>query len=195
MNNPAILICAAVIAACCGCVVERRGPAVDEADAKGDAATRITHVQIAVQTLDEVANSGLLLPAVSPDGKHVAFLQHSGGRAQPDTLFTGRGAEQFSLHVQPIDKRGTAAKLIFPAGALWPTWSGDGRRLAFVIYDNSGRCELGVYELATGNIRRLGGQLKRMISPAIFTLGPCTGTKMTSPGSRTTSVSITPRSR
>ena len=78
--------------------------------------------------LGEVANSGLQLPAVSPDGRQIAYLRcDSGGPVELDALFDGKGLEAVSLRLRRFAD-GDEAAVVCPAGAAWPSWSA--RRLA-----------------------------------------------------------------
>ena len=115
---------------------------------------RITHVRAEVQPLGYIPNGGLQMPAASPDGRWVAYLDVAGPAVSPGALHTGEGLEGVSLHVCPAE-RAAAAREICAAGACWPCWSADGR-LAFLAYGAQGRCDVCVYDAQTRRTRRLG---------------------------------------
>jgi len=128
-------------------------------------------VQFQLESLGVVPNSGLLLPAVSPDGKWIAYLQVAGHRRiGVAALFDGKGLEAVSLHVRPVAP-GAAARVVCGSGAAWPAWSRDSKRLIFVAYSDTGRCDLGVYEVATGSVRRISTGLRGVMMPAISPSG------------------------
>lgn len=130
-----------------------------------------TYVQVQVEPLGEVPNSGLLLPVVSPDGQWIAYLQFRGEQSvELDSLFTGKGLEAVSLHVQEV-RTNAQVRLLCAVGAAWPAWSTDSKQLTFVAYNEAGRCDLIVYDITTGNTRRVSTGLKRMMMPAISPTG------------------------
>ena len=66
-------------------------------------AIRTVHTRVQVEPLGEIPNCGLQLPAVSPDGKWIAYLDYQSDKPiELSALFTGRGLEGMSLHVQPV---------------------------------------------------------------------------------------------
>jgi hypothetical protein len=160
-------LCVVSVAACWGCGRKPSPPAIEGQWLPA----RVTRVQVQPERLGELPNNGLQLPVVSPDGCWIAYLEFRGQEPLgPEALLTGRGLEAMSLYVQEV-RRGAPARLICPSGAAWPAWSGDSKRLAFVVYDPSGRCELGIYDVEAGADRRIGTGLKRMMMPAVSPSG------------------------
>ncbi len=145
-------IAAAVLSACWGCTPRSAAPDVQRRWEPG----RTTGVRVQAQPLGEVPNSGLQLPAVSPDEKWIAYLRNAGQRPPgPEALFTGRGLEDMSLHVRALAP-GAKSSAVCDSGAAWPAWSADGTQLIFVAHGEQGRSELRLYRPATGTTRRLG---------------------------------------
>lgn len=102
MTGRAVSVCLAMLCACCGCV---REPALPDAirDAAQWEQLASMQVRVSVQHLGKVPNSGLLLPAVSPDGRWVAYLEiTSGPEVYVDSLFSGKGLEGVSLSVREV---------------------------------------------------------------------------------------------
>ena len=147
-----------------GCVRRRKAPAVT---VSGESALlRAAHVRVEIQPLGEVDNSGLQLPAVSPDGKWVVYLSSRSDRPiEREALFTGRGLETMALCVRPAAP-GAAARVVCASGAAWPTFTADSRRLLFVAYGATGRCDLGIHDLAEGTTDRKSLGLAHMMMPA-----------------------------
>ncbi|MEO8139417.1 MAG: protein kinase [Gemmatimonadota bacterium] len=82
-----------------------------------------------------------VLPAISPDGKFLAFVAMSPGRAE--------------IFLQPTDGgRAVSITDSLPGSQESPDWSPDGRRLAFVSYD-SGGATIAVMPPTGGDVRRL----------------------------------------
>lgn len=170
MTGRRVSVCLGMLCACCGCVREPALPA-EVRDATQWEQLASMQVRVSVQHLGKVPNSGLLLPAVSPDGRWVAYLEiTSGPEVYVDSLFSGKGLEGVSLSVREV-RRGGAARLVCASGASWPAWSADGKQLAFVAYNRAGRCELGIHDLATGKTRRTAVGLKHLMMPAISPSG------------------------
>ncbi len=168
MTRSVIALC--ILACCWGCRPRARVPSLAES-LQGARAVRTTNVQVQVEPVGEVYNSGLLLPVVSPDGRWIAQLQFHGEQpVELESLFTGKGLEAISLYVQEV-RPDAEARLVCAAGAAWPAWSTDGKQLAFVAYNEAGRCDLSVYDLATGATRRISPGLKRMMMPAVSPTG------------------------
>ena len=133
---------------------------------------RLTHVRVRVTDLGTVPNSGLLLPAVSPDGKWVAALHcRSGLPTSPDVLFTGKGALDLSLQLRPTQDGAKQPRVVCLTGALWPAWSPDSRSLVFVVHEADGTWRLAVYDVAAGTTRRLSAGRKPLIMPAVSATG------------------------
>lgn len=133
--------------------------------------SEVVHLRVGVEPLGGVPNSGLLLPEVSRDGKWIAYLEVAPGRAggadvAGDSVITGKGLERVSLSIREL-KKGATAKLVCPAGAAWPAWFPDGKRLAFVVYDKDGRAALAVHDLERGETKRWGVGLKHLMMPSV----------------------------
>jgi len=129
-----------------------------------------THVQFEIAPLGEVPNSGLQLPAVSPDGQWIAYLRVGGDRPLgPEALFTGRGLAAVSLHLRPLG--GGPTRTLCAGGAAWPVWSADATHLAFVVYTKSGRCDLAIHDLNAATTRRRSLGFPRMMMPALDPAG------------------------
>ena len=128
---------------------------------------KITHVRLAVEKLGQIPNSGLLLPAVSPDGQWIAYLKTAPqAAASSQSLLTGKHLAGVALVLRRT-RPGAAPKTICPSGAAWPTWSADGRCLAFVVAAEDGRCRIGLHDLAGGTTRRVSVGARWMIMPAV----------------------------
>ena len=114
-----------------------------------------------------VPNVGVQLPAVSPDGRWIAFLDQDDAAppAQPDDLVTGRNLGGLSLWVRAVDAEGPARNVAL-GGAAWPTWSADASTLLFIGYDDLG-CTLGLHDVTTGTTRRKAVGLRHMMMPAM----------------------------
>lgn len=152
---------------CGGCVRETRTPVAPNRWVPSHA----THVQVQTVSLGEVPNNGLLLPVVSPDGQWIASPEIRGAKPiDPESLFTGKGLETMSLLVRKVQP-GSTVRRICPEGAAWPAWSADSRQLVFVVHRRDGRCDLGIYDVATGVVRRKTAPLVGMITPALSPSG------------------------
>lgn len=151
----ATLVALTALACLTGCAAENAGPAGRPLLGKGDQVipTQVSHVQAEVQPLAEAPNNGLLLPAVSPDGRWAACLDWRGSRpAALDALFTGRGLGAMALVLRELAPGGRSVT-VSEGGAAWPAWSPDSQTLAFV--DRSGeRCDVCTYEVSTGQLSR-----------------------------------------
>ena len=166
MIRHAVILSAA--AACAGCAARTTAPPRFE----GTWATgQTTSASVRVEPLGDAPNSGLQLPAVSPDGQWIAYLRHDGDRpVSPDDLLAGRGLAAMSLHVRLL--AGGTARVVCPSGAAWPAWSGDGKTLAFVAFDEPGRGRLGLYRPIEGDLRYLKADGGPVISmPALDARG------------------------
>ena len=78
-------------------------------------------------------------PAVSPDGRWIAYVRRSGD------IMTDR----FRRSIWLIDN-GTGAQAPLATGASQPVWSPDGSRLAYIAAGEGGRAQLFVRWMATG---------------------------------------------
>ena len=130
-----------------------------------------SHVRVQVEPLGDVANSGMQLPAVSPDGKWIAYLDfRSDQPIKRDALFTGQGLESMSLQLQAVEA-GASPRTVCASGAAWPTWSPDSRKLVFLVYNETGRCDLGIHDVTVGTTRRLSMGQNHMMMPAVSASG------------------------
>ena len=129
-----------------------------------------THVQVSLEPLGILPNSGLQLPSISPDGQWVAYLQVAAGQAvYSDALASGAGLENVSLFIRPT-KRNARSVPVCLSGAAWPAWFGDGRRLAFVRRDGK-RPQVGIHDLATGQTRYISTNLKSVMMLSVSPSG------------------------
>ena len=167
-------ICVLMLAICWGCGPKSESSAEHAADRQIDSKwepAQTTHTRVQVEPLGEIPNCRLQLPAVSPDGKWIAYLDYQSDEPIGlSALFSGRGLEAMSLHVQPV-AGGTPGRMVCGSGAAWPRWSGNSRRLVFVAYSESGECELGLYDVAGGTSRRVRTGLKHMMMPSVSPSG------------------------
>ena len=172
MRRSAVALC--LLACCWGCDGKAKRPPITppgKSVVERWQATKVTHVQVEVEPLSDVANSGLLLPAVSPDGRWIAQMDlGSSGPVELEALFTGEGLQAASLYLREL-RPGASGKLICAAGAAWPAWSADSKRLVFVAYTAGGRCDVVVHDVAAGTTRRVSAGFKRMMMPAISPSG------------------------
>jgi Tol biopolymer transport system component len=89
-----------------------------------------------------------IMPAVSPDGRKVAFAAQ--------TLRIGAFWD-FQVHLLDVAS-GKAEPLGSSAGACWPNWSRDGRKLANVLLSRDKPSILEQREVATGKVRQFGAE-------------------------------------
>ena len=161
MTRRATAIGMMVVAACGGCQRSALRGALPGQDPAGSHPARSRTTD-----LGRIPQAGPLLPVTSPDGKWIAYLAHRGGEKPTwGALWTGNGLEGVSLHVRPVAPGGKG-RVVCSSGAAWPAWSADSGRLAFIARNEVGRCDLGVYDMASGTARRVPVRLKRMVSPS-----------------------------
>jgi TolB protein len=87
-----------------------------------------------------------LMPAVSPDGRKVAFAAQ--------TLHVGAFWD-YQVHVLDLAS-GRTEPLASSAGACWPSWSRDGRRMANVLLPRNRPSVLEERDVASGRVRQFG---------------------------------------
>jgi Tol biopolymer transport system component/DNA-binding winged helix-turn-helix (wHTH) protein len=73
-----------------------------------------------------------IFPALSPDGRQLAYVKGSGSGAPTDVYLTNTALGE----TQPVRLTST------PSGEISPSWSPDGSRLAFVRHDGSRTCQI-----------------------------------------------------
>lgn len=152
MSKLSLAICLVIVAVFCGCSPRGTASADKQIESQWGPA-QSSHIRVQVEPLTQIPNNGLQLPAVSPDGKWIAYLDfHSDEPIELAGLFTGRGLQPMSLYVRPVTQ-GAKAKLVCESGAAWPAWSPDNKKLVFVAYDEVGQCRLGIYDVGTGTTR------------------------------------------
>ena len=141
---------------CLGCVRETRPvtPPLHTIAEGPWTPTETTSARFGMKRLGEVPNSGLQLPAVSPDGRWIALLEvGSPEPVPPAAMFSGKGLEQVSLTLRSLKDDGKE-RVVCEAGACWPAWSPDGQWLAFIVY-NEGKCRLAVHDLFEATTKRI----------------------------------------
>ena len=170
MTRPIVSLCLLLLLPTWGCVP--KADQVPPAQAQNPwKPSQISHVQVQSQTLGQVPNTSPQLPAVSPDGKWIAYLDFSG--VEPprlQSLFNGQGLESTSLHIQAVAPD-AQPRMICNSGAAWPTWSADSKTLLFVSYTSAGRCDLVVHKPQTADTRRLSISAEPIITPALSPSG------------------------
>lgn len=152
---------------CLGCVREQRPRAEQGPVGNRWIPGRMTHVRVEQTPLGSAPNSGVMLPAVSPDGRWIAYLDlHGEQQVDLESLFTGPGLEAMSLRIRPL-RGGGPERTVCKGGAVWPAWSPDSRRLVFVAYGDANRCDLGIYEVDTGHVRRIATGVPHIVTPTV----------------------------
>ncbi|MEM1026619.1 MAG: hypothetical protein AAGJ38_00885 [Planctomycetota bacterium] len=108
--------------------------------------------------LAAVPHGSIELPAVSPDGRWVAYFRHTAGSPRPshDSLIHGRDLSGVSLWVRAVDAPQTeeGSRQASPSGACWPAWTQNARSLFFVTYDQPGAASLVRFDVGSGKIER-----------------------------------------
>ncbi len=137
-------------------------------DDKGPSRSWTGHVTAYAASRPPIPNARLQLPAVSPDAKWIAYLKQNDpeARVSSDGLITGGGLGGVSLWVRRLEEAQEPISIAF-SGACWPSWSADGRVLAFVTFDQERRSSLGLYHVETGLIQRSEAGLRCVLMPAI----------------------------
>ncbi len=127
----------------------------------------VTHVRVQMQALGETPNNGLLLPAMSPDGRWIASLQYRGDiPLAVDSLWTGKNLAGMSLHLRELVE-GSEPRVVCPSGAIWPAWSCDGKQLVYVACASDGNISLSLYDTTSGKTQRLNVGCKGIMMPAL----------------------------
>lgn len=169
MTAPRLKSCLAAAVLCGGCTFDAlrpKRPAAAPAEATRWAPARVTHTRVAVEPLGDVANNGLQLPAVSPDGQWVACLRRDDGEASDlDAVFGGEGCQAMSLHLRATTP-GAPARRLCAAGAAWPAWSADGKCLAYLARTRPGQWDLCILDVPAGRSRRIAMAFARILMPA-----------------------------
>ncbi len=192
MIKAAASLCLLSLLLSCGCLVKTEQPssALESQTPNPWKSSQSSHVRIQSQTLGQLPNSGLQLPVVSPDGKWIAYLDfRGGGRPEPSSLFTGRGLEPMSLHIQSTEL-GAGSRMLCESGAIWPSWSADSKRLLYIVYQQNGRCNLVVYEPQTSMTRRISMAVKPIVMPSLSPTGEHAAVVVFEPESQSASLRV-----
>ena len=160
-------ICILCIAACSGCSADSTASSAPEKIHTRLKPSQTTSTRVQITRIADISNNGLQLPVISPNGKWAAYLDfHSDRNVQFETLFTGQGSAPMSLHTRSLAPGGPTRE-VCASGALWPAWSPDSSKLAFVAYDPAGQCRLGLHDLSAGTTRYLSIPYKSVLTPAV----------------------------
>ena len=170
MTGRKVAFCWLALVGLVGCGGRARAPQMDASAHKQWEGGRITRVRVAFEPLGEVGHSQLQLPVVSPDGEWIAYLQRRGDPVPMESLLTGQGLAAMALFVRSTGTDATERQ-ICPAGAVWPTWSPDGRQLVFIVYGAGGECQLVARNVVTGQTRRLALPFTHAMMPAVSPSG------------------------
>ena len=143
--------------------------AEDQASKQLDSSNQWTgHITAYAAMCPPIPNARLQLPVVSPDAQWIAYLKSDDTQdsADSDSLITGKGLHGTSLWVRPLNKE-EEPKAVAYHGASWPSWSADGRILAFVTFDQNRHSSLGIYDIQSGVIERKAVGLRCVLMPSI----------------------------
>jgi hypothetical protein len=132
-----------------------------------------SYLRFEFQELGEIPNSGLLLPAVSPDGRWIAYLAVDEGHEEidPSAVLSGSGLEHVAVRVRRTDERAAADIVVSASNSAWPTWSPNGQDLLFAAYGSAEGCRLVVHNVETGATREVRAGLARVTMPAFSASG------------------------
>jgi hypothetical protein len=131
----------------------------------------VGHYRFQFTPLTSLGNTGLQLPVASPDGRWVAALSSPNTLAlDPDAAVTGRTISDVTLMLYSTATPASPPRTV-AIGAVSPVWTPDGKQLIAVAYDRSAHCGLIIYELATGQSRRLEIGLSHIVTLAISPQG------------------------
>ncbi len=93
-------------------------------------------------------------PMWSPDGTRVAYISDNGSVAD-----AGYKLIDMSLFVVDADGKNLKKYVVpyfFTGGVDWPTWSPDGKQIAYERFETSKTSQLHVYKIASDSERQLG---------------------------------------
>ncbi|MCS7217011.1 MAG: DPP IV N-terminal domain-containing protein [Candidatus Bipolaricaulota bacterium] len=82
-------------------------------------------------------------PVLSPDGRFLAYVARPGG------------ARTYGLYVLDLQSQEERLLVRMDQDVVYPTWSPDGARLAFIGMQEKDNWDLFVVEVATGRVQRL----------------------------------------
>jgi len=102
-------------------------------------------------------------PAWSPDGRRVAYISDQG----PLDAFGNKTLDMslFLVNADGTDLRKLLVQRPFTGGLDWPTWSADGIRIAYTVFD-AAPSQIQVYNLTTGEWRNLTNHPEGAYDPA-----------------------------
>ena len=166
MTRFAVGLCLLSLLIYSGCAPKTKSP---QDRAQQDTKIQSTNLQAQPpQRLGQLpTNAGLQLPVVSPDGKWIAFLDFQGDPPpELHSLFTGQDLQAMSAHLQPLAPN-AKPRTICRSGAAWPTWSADSKKLLFVAYTDSNRCDLLIHNLQAATTRRISIPPNSVSMPAL----------------------------
>jgi Tol biopolymer transport system component len=89
-------------------------------------------------------------PVWSPDGRHIAFVQEQ--KPPPGLLRTRPDIDILTIDVETGERINVTSN---PAHDLWPTWSPDGRQIAFVSDRDNSLGEIYLVNADGSDVRRL----------------------------------------
>ncbi|MEM6332673.1 MAG: hypothetical protein AAF823_04970 [Planctomycetota bacterium] len=137
------------------------------ASGSGESTTWQGRVSAVGRALPDLPATTLQLPAVSPDGRWIAFLEDDPDQppATPESAITGNGIEHVRLRLRSLEAEGAGE--VIATGVAWPSWSDDGSALLFVNYDAQGVAYIGLHDPDEGMTQLAAVGLRRMMMPRL----------------------------